>query len=55
MNSVRDMGNLGSHGEHVEPRDAKRALEMLLDLVDWYLGVYHQPTSDGTIAKPEGG
>jgi tetratricopeptide (TPR) repeat protein len=40
MNAVRDMGNLGPHGESVEPSDAAKALDDLCDVLDWYLGRY---------------
>jgi serine/threonine protein kinase len=36
MNAVRDLGNLGAHGAHVEASDAKRALDNLCEILDWY-------------------
>jgi hypothetical protein len=38
MNSIRDMGNLGPHGEPVQPSDAARVLDDLCEVLDWYLG-----------------
>jgi DNA-directed RNA polymerase specialized sigma24 family protein len=35
MNSVRDMGNLGPHGEAVRACDAARVLEDLCEILDW--------------------
>ncbi len=40
MNAIRDMGNLGPHGERVEPSDAARVLEDLCEVLDWYLRQY---------------
>jgi hypothetical protein len=40
MNSVRDMANLGPHGEPVEPSDAARVLDDLCEVLDWYLRRY---------------
>ncbi len=37
MSSIRDMGNLGPHGENVEPSDAARVLDDLCEVLDWYL------------------
>jgi hypothetical protein len=37
MHSVRDMGNLGPHGEAVEPNDAARVLEDLCEILEWHL------------------
>jgi hypothetical protein len=37
MNAVRDMGNLGPHGEHVEPSDAARVLEDVCIVIEWYI------------------
>ncbi|MGK0272922.1 MAG: TPR repeat protein [Cocleimonas sp.] len=37
MMSVRDMGNLGSHGELVYSNDASRILEDVYDILDWYI------------------
>jgi Protein kinase domain/Hsp70 protein/Domain of unknown function (DUF4145) len=34
MNAVRDLGNLGPHGEPVEPSDAARALDDLCEVLD---------------------
>jgi hypothetical protein len=40
MNALRDMGNLGPHGEPVEPADAARVLDDLCEVLDWYLRRY---------------
>lgn len=40
LNNVREKGNLGAHGEAVEPRDAERVLDETLDVVDWFLERY---------------
>jgi hypothetical protein len=40
MNAVRDMGNLGPHGEPVEPNDAARVLDDLCEILNWYLRRY---------------
>jgi hypothetical protein len=40
MNAIRDIGNLGPHGESVEPSDAARALDDLCEVLEWYLGRY---------------
>jgi hypothetical protein len=40
MNAVRDMGNLGPHGEAVQPNDAARVLDDLCEVLDWYLHRY---------------
>src|SRR5262249_52799397 len=37
MNGIRDLGNLGPHGEPVEPSDATRVLDDLCEVLDWYL------------------
>jgi formylglycine-generating enzyme required for sulfatase activity len=37
MNAIRDMGNLGPHGEAVEPTDAARVLDDLCEVLEWYL------------------
>jgi hypothetical protein len=40
MNSVRDMANLGPHGEDVIYEDAARVLNDLCDILDWYFERY---------------
>jgi hypothetical protein len=40
MNGIRDFGNLGPHGERVEPSDAARVLDDLCEVLDWYLQRY---------------
>jgi hypothetical protein len=37
MNAIRDMGNLGPHGEKVHPGDAARVLDDLCEVLDWYI------------------
>ena len=46
MNNIRDMGNLGLHGESVEPSDATRVLDDLCEVLDWYLRSYVVEASD---------
>jgi class 3 adenylate cyclase len=36
MNAVRDMGNLGTHGEPVQACDARRALDDVCEVLCWY-------------------
>ncbi len=36
MNSIRDMANLGAHGEPVLPEDALRVLEDLCAILEWH-------------------
>ena len=40
MNSIRDMANLGTHGEYVESRDAAKVLDDLCEILDWYARRY---------------
>jgi formylglycine-generating enzyme required for sulfatase activity len=40
MNAIRDMGNLGPHGEPVRPDDAERVLDDLCTVLDWCLTRY---------------
>jgi hypothetical protein len=42
MNAIRDLGNLGPHGEYVEESDAARVLDDLCEVLDWYLPRYGQ-------------
>jgi hypothetical protein len=42
MNAIRDMTNLGAHGETVKPEDAVKALDDLCVVLDWYLQRYVQ-------------
>ena len=37
MNAIRDLGNLGPHGEHVDARDATHVLDNLCEVLEWYL------------------
>jgi Domain of unknown function (DUF4145) len=45
MNAIRDMANLGAHGEVVNPSDASRVLGDLCDVLDWYLTRYGPASS----------
>jgi hypothetical protein len=36
MNSIRDMANLGPHGEEVDPTDAGRVMKDLIDVVEYF-------------------
>lgn len=40
FNSIRDMGNLGTHGEYVESIDARRGVENLFIIIDWHKEKY---------------
>jgi hypothetical protein len=59
MNAIRDMGNLGPHGERVLPTDAAKVLDDLCEVLDWYLQKYgsREPTllSAQTDRKTENG
>jgi hypothetical protein len=44
MNAIRDMANLGPHGEAVEPTDAVRVMRDLLEVLEWYV-VKYDPNS----------
>ena len=37
MNAIRDLCNLGVHGDHVVASDASMALENLAEVLDWFL------------------
>jgi CheY-like chemotaxis protein/HPt (histidine-containing phosphotransfer) domain-containing protein len=37
MNSIRDLANLGPHGELVKPTDAAKVLDDLCEVVEWFL------------------
>lgn len=45
MNGIRDLANLGPHGEAVEPTDAAKVLDDLCEVLDWYLA---RRAADGT-------
>jgi tetratricopeptide (TPR) repeat protein len=36
INSIKSMSNLGTHGEEVKPRHAKRTIEDIMEIVEWY-------------------
>jgi hypothetical protein len=40
MNAIRDMCNLGVHGENVNPKDAKIVLDNLCEVLEWYFENY---------------
>jgi Domain of unknown function (DUF4145) len=40
MNAIRDMSNLGPHGEEVDAADAVRVMRDLIDVLEWYV-VHH--------------
>lgn len=52
MNSIRDMGNLGPHGEAVESSDAATVLDDLCEVLDWYLRKYRHLQSPPAQEKP---
>jgi hypothetical protein len=55
MHAIRDMGNLGPHGEAVEPTDAARALDDLCEVLDWYLRRYgRKPDAEAVIGSAAG-
>jgi hypothetical protein len=37
MNAIREMSNLGPHGEEVDAADAMRVMRDLVDVVEWLL------------------
>ena len=43
MNAIRDMSNLGPHGEEVDAADAIRVMRDLIDVLEWYI-VHHDPS-----------
>jgi hypothetical protein len=55
INSIRDMGNLGPHGEYVEPSDATRVLEDLCLVLDWYSQRSASAGEPPTLPEPEPG
>ncbi|HEV3256558.1 MAG TPA: hypothetical protein VG013_06755 [Gemmataceae bacterium] len=55
MNSIRDMANLGPHGEAVQPTDAERVLDDLCTVLDWCLTNYPSETCKGRGAGPASG
>ena len=48
MNAIRDISNLGPHGEEVLPIDAMTTLYNLIEVLDWYksISTEHNPTQD---------
>jgi hypothetical protein len=42
MNAIREMSNLGPHGEEVDATDAIRVMRDLIDVLEWYV-VHHDP------------
>ena len=51
MNSIRDMCNLGVHGEKVVSNDAKIVLDNLCEVLEWYFENYK--TIKPEIESPE--
>jgi hypothetical protein len=37
MNAIRDMSNLGPHGEEVDLSDARRVMADLIEVLEWYV------------------
>jgi hypothetical protein len=56
MNAIRDLGNLGPHGEPVQPSDAIRVLDDLCEVLDWYLRSYSNadPSVDQGVSEDPG-
>ena len=48
IKTVRDLGNLGSHGEPVDPKDARHGLEDLFAVIDWHRRTYHSEADGRT-------
>ena len=46
MNSIRDMCNLGVHGEKVVSIDAKIVLDNLCEVLEWYFENYKTKKSE---------
>jgi hypothetical protein len=46
MNAIRDMGNLGPHGDAVEPSDASRVLDDLCEVLEWHLRRGGEPCTE---------
>jgi hypothetical protein len=53
MNAIRDMGNLGPHGENVHPGDAVRVLDDLCEVLDWYIIRYAEGPRELPGTEPE--
>jgi hypothetical protein len=51
MNAIRDMGNLGPHGEKVHPGDATRVLDDLCEVLDWYITRYARGSPEDAVAS----
>jgi hypothetical protein len=53
MNAIRDMSNLGPHGEQVDASDAIRVMRDLIDVLEWYV-VHYDPScqvAGGPVAR----
>jgi hypothetical protein len=50
MNAIRDMSNLGPHGEEVHATDAIRVMRDLIDVLEWYV-VHHDPGCQITVGQ----
>jgi hypothetical protein len=59
MQTIRDIGNVGSHGYQVSEVNANVAVQMMLDVIEWYVGRYgadrpgadHPPRAKGDGAE----
>jgi uncharacterized protein YaaW (UPF0174 family) len=49
MNSVREMANLGTHGDKVTIKDASAVLESLSEIVEWYFDNYTEPKQESVV------
>jgi len=50
MNMIRELANLGAHGDQVSSDDAEMTLLNLVEVLDWYYDTYQRPapiTPDG--------
>jgi hypothetical protein len=45
INTIKALGNLGSHGEPVDSKDAHYGIEDLFAVIDWHRKTYHGGTS----------
>jgi hypothetical protein len=53
MHSIRDMANLGPHGEVVVPSDAARVLEDLCTVLEWFLVQYPAQKRHPSFVHPD--
>lgn len=52
MHAIRDMANLGPHGDDVQPNDAARVLDDLCEILNWYLEHYGESVRDPSRRVP---